>query len=117
MARRTIHLRTGRIETLTGMRIAPSRTQGLLAALGFEPGAAADGFEVVVPRHRQDVGAEADLVEEVARSAGYDAIPETIPHLPERVVGLCVIRSRTSSCRSGWAAVANTTSRLALIKL
>jgi len=82
MAKRTIHLRTSRIETLTGMRIEPQRTRKYLEALGFEAAAAPDGFEVVVPRHRQDVSAEADLVEEVARSAGYDAIPETIPHLP-----------------------------------
>jgi phenylalanyl-tRNA synthetase beta chain len=81
-ARRRLRLRSRRLGTLLGMPVDPSRAGAALTSLGFEVAKAADGLEVTVPAHRQDVGGEADLVEEVARSIGYDAIPETIPHLP-----------------------------------
>lgn len=79
---RRVHLRLGRVENVVGMRVEADRAGESLQALGFEPHRSDDGFEIVVPSFRQDVTTEADLIEEVARSAGYDAVPETMPLLP-----------------------------------
>jgi phenylalanyl-tRNA synthetase beta chain len=38
-----------------------------------------DGWEVVPPSRRFDIAIEEDLIEEVARIHGYDAIPTTLP--------------------------------------
>ncbi|MBI3448306.1 MAG: phenylalanine--tRNA ligase subunit beta [Acidobacteria bacterium] len=79
---RTVHLRLARVATLLGMRVDADPAAAALSRLGFEVRPAGDGFEVVVPRHRLDIEGEADLVEEIGRSVGYDAIPDRIPHLP-----------------------------------
>ena len=39
--------------------------------------ATADGWQVTPPAHRFDIAIEADLIEEVARIVGFEAIPET----------------------------------------
>jgi len=51
-----------------------------------------DPMQVTVPTFRQDLRTETDLVEEVARAAGYESIPERLPtasagvgRLPEEV--------------------------------
>jgi len=48
-----------------------------LAALGEE-----EALVVVVPTRRLDIAVEIDLVEEIARSEGYDTIPLTLPVVP-----------------------------------
>jgi phenylalanyl-tRNA synthetase beta chain len=52
----------------------------VLRALGAQVTAAGAGaFRVVAPSHRFDLQEEIDLIEEVARLTGYDAIPSTLP--------------------------------------
>lgn len=63
------------------------RAAAALAAAtpGDGPESTGAGGEVVlvcVPTRRRDIDMETDLVEEVARSAGYDAIPATLPKGP-----------------------------------
>ncbi len=82
MATRTIHLRQRRVETMLGVAVDAGRIVAAITGLGFEARRSGDGFEVVVPHHRQDIAGEADLIEEVARSIGYESIPERLPHLP-----------------------------------
>jgi phenylalanyl-tRNA synthetase beta chain len=43
-----------------------------------------DGWQVAPPAHRFDIGIEADLIEEVARIVGFEAIAETDAQLPQR---------------------------------
>ncbi|RPJ73457.1 MAG: phenylalanine--tRNA ligase subunit beta, partial [Acidobacteria bacterium] len=55
----------------------------VFSRLGFVAAAAGEGWNVTVPTFRVDISREADLVEEVARHAGYDRIPATFPALRE----------------------------------
>jgi len=68
--RRTIRFDYGRTRALGGVDVAEERQRSILASLGFE----ADGDAVAVPSWRGDVEGPADLVEEVARIAGYDQL-------------------------------------------
>ena len=72
---RRVELRKSRIATLGGVEIAEGEAARILGDLGF---AVEDGGETIaasVPPWRPDIEGEADLVEEVLRINGFDAIP------------------------------------------
>ena len=73
--KKTFFLRDSRVEDLGGLKITPKRTQEILEILGFKVAKTKGGWDVVVPSWRYDVVGEADLVEEVLRINGFDAIP------------------------------------------
>ena len=99
----TVSLRFGRVKSLTGLDVPADEAMRMLSALGFRvapaqmdkvfeageterieitsaaasPGAPQADF--VVPSWRSDVALEEDLVEEVARLAGYEKIGEELP--------------------------------------
>jgi phenylalanyl-tRNA synthetase beta chain len=56
-----------------------------LTALGMQVERRSDGFSVTPPSHRFDVSIEPDLIEEIARLVGYDAIPEAPPVRAQRL--------------------------------
>jgi phenylalanyl-tRNA synthetase beta chain len=75
--RRTLALRSTRVEHLGGVAVPLAEQMRILAALGFGVAEDAGGLvQAEVPSWRSDVHGEADLVEEVLRVAGFDAIPE-----------------------------------------
>jgi phenylalanyl-tRNA synthetase beta chain len=82
---RTIRLRERRVEAILGMAVPRARQAEILEALDFEAtdapkdpsGAALD--VTVPPARRADVTREADLIEEVARIHGLEALPATLP--------------------------------------
>jgi phenylalanyl-tRNA synthetase beta chain len=79
-APRTIRLRDARIEALLGAPIPRGRSRQILEALEFTTIDAPDGLDVTVPPFRRaDITQEADLIEEVARLGGFDALPATLP--------------------------------------
>jgi phenylalanyl-tRNA synthetase beta chain len=73
--KRTYFLRNTRVESLGGVKVTPERTQEILEILGFEVSKNKHGWDVTVPSWRHDIVGEADLVEEILRINGFDAIP------------------------------------------
>jgi phenylalanyl-tRNA synthetase beta chain len=92
-AQRTIGFRPARVMALGGAAIAEDETVAILSSLGFTARTGTDRREVEVPSWRADVQGEADLVEDVLRVKGYDAVPavplpraEGLPPMVETVV-------------------------------
>ena len=74
--RKPVALRRARLERLLGVGFADDRIAATLSGLQMKVAATADGWLVTPPPHRFDISIEADLIEEVARIIGYQAIPE-----------------------------------------
>lgn len=72
---RCIELRPSRIHQLGGLDLPENRAKNLLEGLGCTVNLADGVFQVAVPSWRRDLEGEADLIEEVLRLAGLDAIP------------------------------------------
>lgn len=78
--RRTLELRVARVGAVLGIEFSPERIRELLSPLGLGVEGSIDGvMEVEVPGFRSwDLTREVDLIEEVARTHGYDAFPDTL---------------------------------------
>ncbi|HWI24189.1 MAG TPA: phenylalanine--tRNA ligase subunit beta, partial [Lysobacter sp.] len=72
-------LRRARLARVLGIVIADAEVERILRALGLAVANTADGWQVTPPTRRFDIAIEEDLIEEVARIHGYDAIPATLP--------------------------------------
>jgi phenylalanyl-tRNA synthetase beta chain len=90
------------VEQLSGLALPEARVWEILAALGFKR---RDGL-VQPPTWRPDVEGKADLVEEVARIAGFAALPVTpLPEAPRAVGGALTTRQgRIRAARRALAA-------------
>ncbi|MCC7381820.1 MAG: phenylalanine--tRNA ligase subunit beta [Deltaproteobacteria bacterium] len=100
-ARRVVPIRPARAASVLGRPVDRDEVKETLAALGLKKVSApkdeerrprkekgkksrkqkppADALFFEVPSHRVDLVAEVDLIEELARVAGYDTIPTTLP--------------------------------------
>ncbi|MFN7137405.1 MAG: phenylalanine--tRNA ligase subunit beta, partial [Thermomonas sp.] len=83
---RPILLRRARLARVLGVQVADAEVARILAALGLAVEDCADGWRVTPPSRRFDLALEEDLIEEVARIHGYDAIPATLPGGATRLV-------------------------------
>ena len=68
-------LREEQIEKLLGLRIERFEVERILQGLGFWIVTQEQGWLCTAPSWRFDMGHEVDLIEELARVIGYDAIP------------------------------------------
>ena len=75
-----VTLRPSRVKHLLGVGFAPDEIEALLGPLGYAVAdRRGDAIDFVVPGHRSyDTLREVDLIEEVARTHGYDAFPSTL---------------------------------------
>ncbi|TDR80015.1 phenylalanine--tRNA ligase subunit beta [Paludibacterium purpuratum] len=87
-AERGVRVRTERVNRVLGIRLSTEAIAAILRRLGLDFTALADGFAVNVPSFRFDIAIEEDLIEEVARVHGYDAIGAEVPRSGLRMLPL-----------------------------
>ena len=68
-------LRASQIEAVLGVPIESAEVERILIGLGFWVVGHDQGWLCTAPSWRFDMGLEVDLIEEIARVIGYDAIP------------------------------------------
>ncbi len=87
--RAPVALQAARARQLLGTDVAPDALRARLAALGMDVRDAGAGqWQVTPPSWRFDITIEADLVEELARTIGLDALPEAAPRGRIRIAPL-----------------------------
>lgn len=106
-APRKVTLRTQRVAEVLGAEVPGAECHRILGALGFRKltgDEKAASFEV--PPARVDVSLEEDLIEEIARIRGYEAIPAALPRGlgqlgPERPAAIVERKLRTALAGQG----------------
>lgn len=74
-----IKLRPERVNHILGTTLTGQEILVYLRRLNFTVTEQGNVLDVLVPDYRQDVTAEIDLIEEIARLHGYDLVPTTLP--------------------------------------
>ncbi len=74
-----VHLRRARLARVLGIRVDDAEVERILRALGMSVQPDDDGWQVTPPTRRFDIAIEEDLIEEIARIHGYEAIPVRVP--------------------------------------
>jgi phenylalanyl-tRNA synthetase beta chain len=82
--RAAVGLRAKQLQRLLGVALPPERVVETLERLAMRVTRAEEGWQVIPPAYRFDIGIEADLIEEVARIVGFEAIPEIDAQTPQR---------------------------------
>lgn len=75
---KTIKFRVKRCNDLLGHTVEPKRIKQIFSDLEFSYTGDDDVLEVTVPTFRPDIEREVDLIEEVVRIIGFDAIPDAV---------------------------------------
>ncbi|MDQ2702634.1 MAG: phenylalanine--tRNA ligase subunit beta [Pseudomonadota bacterium] len=101
---RPVRLRRARLSRVLGIAVDDAEVERILRALGFDVAADADGWQVTPPTRRFDIAIEEDLIEEVARIHGYDAIPTTLPGGAMRLAAISETRVEDADVRRQLAA-------------
>ena len=99
-----ITLRRERLARVLGVRVADAEVERILRALGLDVDAAGEGWTVTTPTRRFDLAIEEDLIEEIARIHGYDAIPVALPGSGARLSAPSETRNEASVLRRHLAA-------------
>ncbi|WP_017672439.1 phenylalanine--tRNA ligase subunit beta [Blastomonas sp. AAP53] len=80
---RTVSYDPAYCAALGGIDVSATDQQAILERLGFAVDSGETPWTITVPSWRRDVSGKADIVEEVVRITGIDAIPSTpLPRLP-----------------------------------
>ena len=79
-----VPLRSRQLARLLGGELEPARVAAALSGLQMQLTPVSGGWQVTPPAHRFDIAIEADLIEEVARIVGFEAIAETDALVPQR---------------------------------
>lgn len=96
--RHPVALRHARVRQVLGIDIAAAEIERIMSLLGMQLEASDSGWQVTPPAYRFDIAIEADLIEEIGRTVGYDQIPVQagqaavrLGSVPERRVGVDAI--------------------------
>jgi phenylalanyl-tRNA synthetase beta chain len=76
----TIAFRPQRARRVLGLDLADTDMLDLLRRLGLDVATGGESWRITAPSFRFDLSLEVDVIEEVARLHGYDAIPASAPH-------------------------------------
>ena len=82
--RARVALRATQLQRLLGLKVPAARVVKALTGLGMKVKSTPTGWHATPPPHRFDIAIEADLIEEVARLAVWQEIPETDALGPQR---------------------------------
>jgi phenylalanyl-tRNA synthetase beta chain len=82
-ARPAVTLRRQQLARLLGVGFEDAQVRASLEGLQMRVEPMEEGWRVTPPPHRFDIAIEADLIEEVARIVGYQAIPEADAQVPQ----------------------------------
>ena len=74
-----VRLRRARVARVLGIAVPDVEIERILRALGMQAVPTEDGWSVAAPSRRFDIAIEEDLIEEIARIHGYDAVPVRLP--------------------------------------
>lgn len=98
---RAISYSPERLKLLGGMDLPASRQKEILSALGFAVKDTGKTWGITPPSWRADVDGSADIVEEILRINGYDAIPSVPVRAPadEKRVGIAPVSRRAALAR------------------
>ncbi|TCZ88075.1 phenylalanine--tRNA ligase subunit beta [Lysobacter sp. N42] len=99
-----IRLRRERLARVLGQRVSDADVERILRGLGLQVDASETGWSVTPPTRRFDIAIEEDLIEEVARVHGYDAVPTTLPAGPASVGAATEARVEPGHLRRALAA-------------
>lgn len=94
-----ITLRRARLARVLGTTVSDAEVVRILTALGLTVETIDAGWAVTPPTRRFDLAIEEDLIEEVARIHGYDAIPTTLPGGATRLINPSETRSSEQELR------------------
>ena len=75
--RNSVLLRRHKLEKSLAVKLADEQIVDILQRLGMQVTANAEGWDVIAPSFRFDIGIEADLIEEIARVFGYNNLPSS----------------------------------------
>ena len=78
-APKTTSIRTDRVNALLGINLSTNEMEKILQRLEMKTESFEGIIKVTPPTVRQDLAAEIDFVEEIARLYGYDHLPVTLP--------------------------------------
>ena len=96
--RHAVELRAAQITRLLGTAVPEVEVTERLRALGMNVESAGPGrWRITPPSWRFDIAIEADLIEELARCGGFDAIPEAAPAGARIIAGSSEARSSEAS--------------------
>jgi phenylalanyl-tRNA synthetase beta chain len=84
----SVRVRCERVNRVLGISLTAGKIGEILTRLGLENRAEGGAFVVQVPSFRFDIAIEEDLIEEIARVHGYDAIGADVPHSGQRMLAL-----------------------------
>ena len=76
---RSLTLRPARTDRIIGYSVSPDEQVKHLGSIGIEAHLEDGAIQAGIPSFRPDLHREIDLVEEVARLAGFDRLPTTLP--------------------------------------